>query len=205
MRKPTSHERSSGEPWDASYSAGPAPWDIGRPQLAVARLAQSGAFQDNVLDAGCGTGENALHLAALGLRVLGVDVAATAVAMARAKAAERALDAEFMACDAFDLAHLGRTFQTVLDCGLLHTFDRDEQREYASSLAAVTQRDATVYILCFSDRGDSIGPHPVSQGDLKAVFSAGSGWAVASIEPEQIQTRFHADGVAAWLTTIKRI
>jgi len=38
-------------------------------------LASEGGFAGTVLDAGCGTGENALHVASLGLPVLGVDVA----------------------------------------------------------------------------------------------------------------------------------
>jgi len=88
-RRPTSHERRSGLPWDASYHDGPAPWDIGQPQPAVVRLASEGGFAGAVLDAGCGTGENALHIASLGLKVLGVDVAETALAIAREKAAER--------------------------------------------------------------------------------------------------------------------
>src|SRR5918912_3323555 len=94
-RRPTSHERRAGQPWDASYLDGPAPWDTGRPQPAIVRLAAEGAFAGAVLDAGCGTGENALHVASLGLRVLGVDVAETALRMARAKAAARGLDAVF--------------------------------------------------------------------------------------------------------------
>jgi len=65
-RPPTSHERRAGRPWDASYLDGPAPWDTGRPQPAIVRLAGERAFAGEVLDAGCGTGENALHLAALG-------------------------------------------------------------------------------------------------------------------------------------------
>jgi 2-polyprenyl-3-methyl-5-hydroxy-6-metoxy-1,4-benzoquinol methylase len=85
-RQPTSHERLTGLPWDASYHDGPAPWDIGRPQPAIVRLASEGGFAGAVLDAGCGTGENALHVASLGLSVLGVDVAETALAIARAKA-----------------------------------------------------------------------------------------------------------------------
>ena len=76
----------TGLPWDASYHDGPAPWDIGRPQPAIVRLAAEGRFAGAVLDAGCGTGENALHVASLGLSVLGVDVAETALAIARAKA-----------------------------------------------------------------------------------------------------------------------
>src|SRR5258706_649509 len=83
-RHPTSHERLTGLPWDASYHDGPAPWDIGQPQPAIVRLASEGGFAGVVLDAGCGTGENALHVAWLGLSVLGVDVSHTELAIARA-------------------------------------------------------------------------------------------------------------------------
>ena len=43
-REPTSHERMTGQPWDASYHDGPAPWDTGQPQPAIVRLAADGAF-----------------------------------------------------------------------------------------------------------------------------------------------------------------
>src|SRR5213079_3660440 len=102
-RRPTSHERMTGLPWDASYHDGPAPWDIGRPQPAIVRLASAGAFAGAVLDAGCGTGENALHVASLGLSVLGVDVAETALAIAQQKAHDRGIKVEFALADAFQL------------------------------------------------------------------------------------------------------
>ncbi len=60
-----------------------------------------------MLDAGCGTGENALHLASLGLPVLGFDVAETALAIARKKAAERGIKVEFAAADALHLERFG--------------------------------------------------------------------------------------------------
>ena len=118
--------------------SGSPPWDIGRPQPAVLRLADEGAFAGAVLDAGCGTGENTLHVAALGLRVLGVDVAETALSSAREKAADRGIAADFAVADALHLDRLGRAFETVLDCGLLHTFDSDERPSYVASLASVT-------------------------------------------------------------------
>ena len=62
-RRPTSHERLTGRPWDASYHDGPAPWDAGGPQPAIVRLASDGGFNPTVLDVGCGTGANAVHLA----------------------------------------------------------------------------------------------------------------------------------------------
>jgi SAM-dependent methyltransferase len=204
-RHPTSHERMTGLPWDASYHDGPAPWDVG-PQPAIVRLASAGAFTGAVLDAGCGTGENALHVASLGLPVLGVDVAETAVAMARAKAADRGIDVDFAVADAFELERLGRRFDTVLDCGLFHSFDGDERRRYVASLASVTGHGGTVYVLCFSDDGPDTGPHPVSQDELRAAFDAGNGWHVAAIQPDRVHTRFHGDdGAPAWLATIERI
>jgi SAM-dependent methyltransferase len=203
-REPTRHERMTGLPWDASYTDGPAPWDVGRPQPAVVRLASEGRFAGAVLDAGCGTGENALHLASLGSPVLGVDVAETAVAMARAKADDRGLDAEFVTADAFELDGLGRTFDTVLDCGLFHSFDADERRRYVASLASVTRHDGTVHVLCFSDEGPDAGPHPVSQDELRAAFDSDAGWRIVAIVPDRLLTRFHDDrGAPAWLATIR--
>jgi SAM-dependent methyltransferase len=159
-----------------------------------------------VLDAGCGTGENALHLASLGLPVVGVDVAETALAVARANAAERGIEAEFAAVDALALERLGRRFDTVLDCGLFHTFDGGERPGYVASLASVTAHGGTLYVLCFSDDGPGTGPHPVSEEELRAAFRPSAGWHIAAIEPDRVQTRFHDDnGAPAWLATIKRI
>src|SRR5947209_12821693 len=166
-RHPTSHERLTGLPWDASYHDGPAPWDTGQPQPAVVRLASEGGFAGAVLDAGCGTGENALVIASLGLPVLGVDVAETALAIARAKADDRGIEVEFAAADALELGRLGRRFETVLDCGLFHSFDSYERPGYVASLASVTGHGATLYVLCFSDDGPATGPHPVRREELR--------------------------------------
>ncbi|GIG77597.1 hypothetical protein Pka01_07240 [Planotetraspora kaengkrachanensis] len=205
-RRPTSHERMTGQSWDASYHDGPAPWDIGRPQPAIVRLAAEGGFAGAVLDAGCGTGENTLHVASHGFSVLGVDVAETALAIARENAAGRGIAAEFAIADAFQLGRLGRRFETVLDCGLLHTFDADERPGYVASLASVTERGGTVYVLCFSDQGPGTGPHPVSREELRAAFTPEGGWNIAAIEPDRVLTRFHGDdGAPAWFATIERI
>lgn len=203
-RRPTGHERRSGRSWDASYAGGPAPWDIGGPQPAVVRLAAEGAFAGPVLDVGCGTGDNALHLASLGLSVLGVDVAETALATARAKAVDRRLDVEFAAADAFRLDRLGRTFRTVLDSGMFHTCDADERSAYVASLASVTDHGGTVFVLCFSDDGPDTGPHPVVQEDLRAAFPPDTGWHVTAVTSERLATRFHEGGAPAWLARVER-
>jgi SAM-dependent methyltransferase len=204
-RPPTSHERMTGRPWDASYRDGPAPWELGRPQPAIVRLAAGGAFSGAVLDAGCGTGEHTMLVAAQGLPVLGVDVAETALARARATAAQHGLAAEFALADALRLDRLGRTFDTVLDCGLFHTFDAGERLAYVASLASVAAPGATLYVLCFSDRGPDTGPHPVSREQVEAAFRPDAGWSITALEPDRVQTRCHDDGGApAWLVTVRR-
>ena len=204
-RLPTSHERQTGLPWDASYHDGPAPWDVGRPQPAVVRLAAAGAFSGSVLDAGCGTGDNSLLVASLGLSVVGVDVAETALAIARDKAGERGLDVEFAVADALQLHLLGRTFDTVLDCGLFHTFDVHEKSGYATSLGSVTRPGGTLYVLCFRDGGPDAGPHPVRRDELLEAFDPSRGWRVDALTEDRVLTRYHdSSGAPAWLATVSR-
>ena len=132
-------------------------------------------------------------------------MAETALAIARKKADDRGIELEFALADAFQLELLGRAFKTVLDCGLFHTFDGCERTPYVASLASVTERVGTLYVLCFSDKGPDPGPHPIRQEELRAAFKPAHGWEVVAIQPERIQTRFHVDGAPAWFATIKRI
>jgi ubiquinone/menaquinone biosynthesis C-methylase UbiE len=203
-RRPTGHEQRSGRPWDASYQNGPAPWDTSHPQAAIIRLASINELNGPVLDAGCGTGENTLLLASRRLSVLGVDVAETALATARKKAKERGLAAEFILADALHLERLARSFRTVLDCGLFHTFHAEERQGYVTSLARATEHNGVLFLLCFSDRRPDTGPHPVSEAELRATFTPASGWIIADLVPERIQTLWHTDGAPAWLATITR-
>lgn len=194
----------SGRPWDASYQDGPAPWEFGGPQPAVVQLVSEGAFRGTVLDAGCGSGDNALLIASSGVPVVGFDVAETALARAREKAVERGVDAEFVAADALQLDELGRSFDTILDSGLLHTFDAGERSQYVVSLASVANPGATLYVVCFSDEEPDAVPHPISQNDLQTAFTADSGWTIVSIEPRRIETRMHENGAPGWLAMVRR-
>lgn len=71
----------------------------------VSFLAETLALRpgQRVLDIGCGPGRHALALAARGLHVVGVDASPDFVALARAAAEERGLDARFRVLDVRDL------------------------------------------------------------------------------------------------------
>jgi SAM-dependent methyltransferase len=190
----TSHERRAGRPWDASYTEGTPPWDAGGPQPAVVRL----EFAGPVLDAGCGSGDNAIEIARRGIEVVGVDVAPTAIGQARKKA--RGL-ATFRVADALHLERLERTFASVLDCALFHTFDNAERKLYVESLAAVTVPGSVLHLLCVSDEAPGKqGPRRIRQAELRAAFA--EGWTVRSIEREQLLSAFGA--LPAWAATIER-
>ena len=193
--------------WDEAYaSSAPAPWDIGRPQPAFIRLADSGLLCGRVLDAGCGTGENVLLAAAHGADAAGVDISPRAIAHAREKAAERGLAARFEVADALNLGQLGMAFDTVIDSGLFHVFDDLERVRYVASLASVLQSGGTCYLICFSDHqpGD-FGPRRVRQDELTTAF--GDGWTVTDIAADiyEINPLLGTTTAKAWLATIRRI
>jgi cyclopropane fatty-acyl-phospholipid synthase-like methyltransferase len=193
--------------WDEAYAASrPAPWDIGRPQPAFARLAQQGLLSGRVLDSGCGTGEQALLAAAHGADATGVDVSGRAIQGAIQKAAERGLQARFEVADALHLGDLGLTFDTIIDCGVFHVFDDANRAGYVASLASVLRSGGCCYLMCFSDRQPgNFGPRRVSQDELRAAFR--HGWAIVSIEAaafELNQTALGIPAAQAWLAVIER-
>ena len=193
--------------WDTVYVAGtPPPWDVGRPQPAFVRLADRGALRGHLLDAGCGTGENALLAAAHGADVVGVDVSPTAIARARAKAAERGLSARFEVADALHLSQLGLTFDTVIDSGLFHVFDDENRASYVASLASALRSGGSCYLMCFSDlQPGTFGPRRVRKDEIISAFS--DGWSVTGIEADEFVVNREL-GIAtarAWLATIRRL
>jgi SAM-dependent methyltransferase len=190
--------------FEAAYLDGTPPWEIGRPQPEVVRLADDGDFVGDVLDVGCGTGENALLLAARGRRVLGVDASPAAVERARAKAAERGLAVPFVVADALHLDRLRRRFETALDSGLFHAFGRDDRRAYAHSLCEVLAPGGTLHLVCFSDEEPpGWGPNRISEADLGDAFR--SLFVVTRLRAGRYETNVHPGGARAWVATLVRI
>ena len=169
-----------------SFYEGTPPWDIPGPQPVIVRLEESGEIQGSVLDAGCGTGENTLFLASRGHEVWGLDFVPAAIEKAIGKARERGLNVHFQVGNALKLDQLGRTFDTVIDCGLFHTFEDDDRPLYVSGLTQVVRPGGRVHILCFSDQEPpGAGPRRVTQQEIRDSFR--DGWEVVEIEAVRFQ------------------
>jgi len=189
--------------WNSEYMGSP-PWDIGRPQPDFVRLADAGELAGQVLDVGCGTGEQVMLAATHGAEAMGVDIAELAIQRARDKAAERGIHATFQVADAMHLDLLGRKFDVITDSGLFHVFSDDERPPFVSSLRSALRPGGIYYMMCFSDRqpGDW-GPRRVSKAEIRASFA--DGWSIRSIEPAQFDVAIESERAQAWLATIERL
>jgi SAM-dependent methyltransferase len=167
--------------YDEEYRTSRPPWDIGIPQPALAKVVDDGAMKGpRVLDVGCGSGTLSLELARRGFEVMGVDISGVAIEQARAKAAAAGLPVRFEVGDAREL--LAGQFDSIVDCGLLHSVHRlgpGEAQKYLALLPGLAAPGATVFVVAVSvESGQSFG---VTEEYLRDAFS-GPSWTGADVE-----------------------
>jgi SAM-dependent methyltransferase len=192
-----------------SMYAGKAPWDIGKPQSAFVAVADQ--VTGRVLDAGCGTGENALFFAARGRQVIGIDYLEEPIRRAKLKAAERNLTPNFLVMDATKLKDWNERFDSAIDSGLFHVFSEQDRMLYVEGLATVLKPGGRLFLMCFSDEEPgTMGPRRVSQNELHAAFA--KGWKVESIQaarfeiiPDFKEMTFSEGGPKAWFVVVRRL
>jgi ubiquinone/menaquinone biosynthesis C-methylase UbiE/catechol 2,3-dioxygenase-like lactoylglutathione lyase family enzyme len=188
--------------------AGQAPWDIPKAQKAFIDAADH--IQGAVLDAGCGTGENALWFANQGRRVTGIDFLEEPIARARRKVIDRGVWATFLVKNALTLARWGERFDCVIDSGLFHVFSDEDRIRYIDGLATVVKPGGRMFLMCFSDQEPGTqGPRRVSRRELEEAFSRG--WVMDSVELSRFEVRpdlkdfsFSEGGPKAWFAVLRR-
>src|SRR5436190_8223033 len=107
--------------WDVQYRSGPLPWDTGRPCAELARVLSDEAIRPcRAIELGCGTGTNAVWLAARGFAVTAVDLSRLAIRRAIRRAARAGVAVRFRRGDLRDRQELGGPFEFFLDRGCYH-------------------------------------------------------------------------------------
>ena len=192
------------EIFETYYAGKPgAGWEIDGPQPAFRDLARANELRGRVLDLGCGSGENALMTAALGLDTTGVDAAPTGIAIASRKARERGLAVRFLVRDVLDFAELNEQFDTVLDCGLFHCFQEADRPALVDALRAMAPEGARYFMMCFSDLEPAgWGPHRVTRAEIETSFAVG--WRIDKLERAAMAVAFAPGTASAWFAAMTR-
>lgn len=133
---------------------GAPPWDTGVSPPELMGFIQSRP-PGRALDLGCGTGTNALTLAAHGWDATGVDFAIRAIVMARAKARARGLRARFRVSDVSRLPPFAAAFDLVLDIGCYHGLDDAHKAAYAAQVERLLTPRGTLLMYAHLKTPDS--------------------------------------------------
>lgn len=187
------------------------PWDIGQPQPVLIALLDEYQPTGPALDVGCGTGELTIALARRGLTVLGVDLAETAIALARTKAAAVAPEvgrlATFHVGDARHPSLLPGPFGAVVDSGFFHLFGPPEREHFAQELAATLSTGGRYYLLGFAfDSPMPNAPCQVREDELRTLFAPEHGWRVLALRPARFLIRSaRGSDVPAVATCVERV
>ena len=184
------------------------PWDSKAPSESVIAWQTGGWVHGDVLDIGCGLGDNAIYLAKNGHMVTGLDISPTALITAERRAKDAGVDVKFAVADSTKLDGYTDAFDTVIDSGMFHCLDDEGRRSYAAAVHRATRPGATLLLSCFSDANPAgeEWPRPaVSEETLRDVLG-GAGWDITSLEPATV--RGEPDGVqvemAFWYVRAQR-
>ena len=112
---------------------GQPPWDTGVSPPELLDFIQNHRA-GRAIDIGCGTGTNVITLANAGWQVTGVDFAPRAIKLARQKAREAGVQAQFLVNDATALKGIAGPFDLAFDLGCFHGIVQERRDRYLAQL-----------------------------------------------------------------------
>ena len=161
------------------------PWDVHQAQPRLMELEALGGISGEVLDIGCGLGDNAIFLASRGHSVTGLDGSPAAIEEARNRAAAAGVQIIFDVADATNLTGYDGRFDTVIDSALYHCLDDEGRQAYAAGLYRATRPGARLHLSCFSDgnvNGVVAPMAAVPEDSIRDTLTA-NGWRIDFLGP----------------------
>lgn len=182
------------------------PWDTKAPKENVISWQEAGLVHGDVLDIGCGLGDNAIYLAGHGHKVTGLDISATALIAAERRALDARVDVPFAVADATRLEGYTDAFDTVVDSGCYHCLDEEGRRQYAVAVHRAARPGATLLLSAFSDANAERGDWPrpmVSEQTLRQTLGD-AGWTITSLETVTVPIDEQQTDAVMWMLQARR-
>jgi SAM-dependent methyltransferase len=167
--------------WEEHYRSGNTPWDtrITPPEVVDFWTTHPVPPDGLALDLGCGPCTNVAYLAKLGLRVVGFDLTAYALALGlarlRSDAPELLSRIQLLQADVTRLPIRPRQANYILDIGCLHGLPQDRRYSYAQGVIDNLAPGGYYQLFAFdllpeSDRPADKPPRGLGEGEVARLF-----------------------------------
>lgn len=155
--------------WEERYQQGgeALPWDIGTPAEELVEFFEMlESDPGRALEIGCGTGTNAIWMAARGVEVVATDISPTAIDTAREKSRTAGVSVEFKVSDILAEIPADGAVDFVFDRGVFHVMEAARRVDFARRVAEMLGPGG--YWLCLAGSADEKLSHEVGPPQLKA-------------------------------------
>ena len=160
--------------WDGAYHRkAPAPWDTGRVAVELRKVVEDGTIKPGkAVVLGCGAGTNSIYLASKGFDVTAMDVAPTALAMAKTRADKAKVSVNWMLADVTKVPKL-KPFDFIFDRGCYHGVRRSNAKGFVES-ARKLSKPGTKFLILAGNANETrrYGPPRVKEADIRKDFAS---------------------------------
>jgi len=122
------------------------------------------------IDLGCGTGTNVITLSSYGWQATGVDFVPAAINLARQKARQAGVVADFRVGDAVHLDFIPGTFDLVVDIGCFHGLSERDRLTYIRQLDQMLAPQGIWFLYGFLSEHHTPGIFASDLDKIRALF-----------------------------------
>ena len=129
------------------------PWNVQTPPDVLTNLVESGwVLPCDAVDLGCGAGNYAVWLASKGFRMTGLDLSASAIALATDLARQKDVACRFTTRDMTGIVEgFDNAFDFAYDWEVLHHVFPEDRERYVMNVYRMLRSGGRYFSLCFSE------------------------------------------------------
>jgi SAM-dependent methyltransferase len=156
------------------YRLGITPWVHGEPPEPLAALVGGPRSlpPGDMLDIGCGTGQDAIYAARHNWNVIGLDVVPRALEQARSNARAAGAAVRFLCCDIAQAGpgEVGGNYTLLLDGGCLHGLAPAQLRHATATITDAAKPGAVLLMFAFAPGRRGPAPRGIDPAEVPALF-----------------------------------